>query len=115
LTFVNDNLIRDNQVKEWIDNEEYFAGVKNGENVYIAFIDGKTSYSGFHDFNFIKLPHDYKDLESKDDYEYDIKFLIISRNHPILKRDIKHYLSIKDINHIYTKEYLKNVLLENLD
>lgn len=115
MTFVNDNYIDDSKVKEWIDNEEYFAGVKNGENVYIAFIDGKTSYSGFHEFNFIKVPHDYKGLERKDDYEYDIRFLIIARDNPIVGGDIKHFLDIKDINHIYTKEYLRNVLLENLD
>jgi hypothetical protein len=115
LTFVNDNVIRDNEVKSWIDNEEYFAGIKNGENVFIAFVDGKNRYIGFHEFNFIKIPHDYKDLENKDDYEYDVQFVIISRNHPILKRDIKHYLDIKDINHIYTKEYIKNVLLRNFD
>jgi hypothetical protein len=110
LTFVNDNVIRDNEVKEWIDNEEYFAGVKNGENVYMAFVDGKIVYSGFFEFNFIKIPH-----ENKDDNENDIKFLIIARDNPIVSGDIKHYLSIKDINHIYTKEYLRNVLLENLD
>lgn len=115
MTFVNDNLIREHQVKDWIDNEEYFAGVKNGENVYIAFVDGKTSYNGFYEFNFIKNPHDYNDLEHNDDYEFDLEFVIISRYNPISKRRIKHYLDISDINHIYTKEYLRTSIFKEVD
>jgi hypothetical protein len=115
ILFVNDNCIEEKDIKKWIDNDDYFAGVRNGEEVFIAFKDSGMRYTGFYEFNFIKIPHDYKELEKNDNYDFDLQFIIISRDNPIINRDIKHYLNFYEINHIYTKEYLKNVVLKNLD
>lgn len=100
MTFINNNCILEKDVENWIDNEEFFAGIKNGEEVYAAFRHDKIAYSGLFTFYFTN--------------EDKLQLILETKPNEMIKESTKHYLKSSNINHIYTKEYLKNVVLKAL-
>lgn len=97
MVFINNNCVLKENFEYWLDGD-IFAGIKNGEEVYAAFRKAEVAYSGIFIFYF------------KNEYKFD--FILESKPNQMVKESTKHHLGLSNINHIYTKEYLKNVVLE---
>jgi hypothetical protein len=98
MTFINGKRIEYGWVNKLFKNNT-FAGIKRGEVVWIAYDKSFNDDCGYYRINFNKTKND-------------LEFLITKPN-PTHPQYVEH-LSLKQINHIYTKKYLKTILKEDL-
>jgi hypothetical protein len=93
MIFINGKRIEYGWVNKLFKNNT-FAGIKNDEIVWIAYDKGFNDDCGFYKIHFKKI---------KKDVEFSITKP--NANYP---QYVEH-LNIKQINHIYTKNYLKTI------
>jgi hypothetical protein len=99
MTFINGKRIEYGWVNKLLKKDS-FAGIKNGEIVWIAYDKRFNDDCGFYRINFEK---------NKKDIEFSI-----SKPNGNYPQHVER-LNIKQINHIYTKDYLKKIDERDVD